>query len=145
MARGFSMAHEDLTREQEVEGSSDRVFGLVFAGAFLLLGGWPLLHGEAPHVWAFGLATMFLLLALLKPASLSRLNRLWMKLGILLGKVISPLALGVLFYGVLTPIGAVMRFAGSDPLRVKLDPDAESYWISREPAGPSPDSMTNQF
>ena len=141
----ISMAHEDLTREQHVEGSSDRVFGLVFAGVFLLIACGPLRHGHAPRWWACGVAAVFALVALLKPALLSSLNRLWVKLGIVLGKVVSPIALGVLFYGVLTPLGIVMRLAGKDPLRLKLDPDADSYWIARKPPGPPPDSMTNQF
>ena len=139
------MAHEDLTREQHVEGSTDRVFGLVFAGVFLVIAGWPLFHGESPRWWASGVAAAFALVGLLKPALLSRLNRLWMKLGIFLGKVVSPIALGVLFYGVLTPVGVVIRLTGKDPLRLKLDPSANSYWITREPPGPPPDSMTNQF
>ena len=139
------MAHEDLTREQIVEGSSDRVFGLVFAGVFILIAGWPLFHGETPRWWACGVAAIFALAALLKPAMLAVFNRQWIKLGVLLGKVVSPIALGLLFYGVLTPIGAVMRLTGKDPLRLRLEPGASSYWIPREPPGPPPDSMNNQF
>jgi hypothetical protein len=90
-------------------------------------------------------ASVFALLALVKPALLAGLNRLWMKLGVLLGKVVSPIALGILFYGVFTPLGAVIRITGKDPLRLKFDPDAKSYWIPREPPGPPPGSMTNQF
>jgi hypothetical protein len=68
-----------------------------------------------------------------------------MKLGVLLGKVVSPVALGVLFYAVLVPIGVMMRIAGKDPLRLKRDAGAATYWIRRVPPGPPPDSMTNQF
>jgi Saxitoxin biosynthesis operon protein SxtJ len=139
------MAHEDLTREQHVEGSSDRAFGLVFAGAFLLIALAPLRHGHAPRWWAFGVAAVFALIALLNPMLLTPLNRLWIKLGVLLGRVVSPIALGILFYGILTPIGAVIRLTGKDPLRLKLDPNADSYWIARKPPGPAPDSMINQF
>jgi len=88
---------------------------------------------------------VFALVALVKPALLSGLNRLWMKLGLLLGKVVSPIALGILFYAVITPIGLIIRLTGKDPLRLKFDPDAESYWIPREPPGPPPGSMNNQF
>jgi hypothetical protein len=139
------MAHEDLTREQYVEGSSDRSFGLVIGAAFLLVALSPLRHGHTPRWWALAISVVFALLALVKPALLSRVNRLWMKLGILLGKIVSPIALGVLFYGVLTPLALVIRLAGKDPLRLKLDPRAQSYWIPRKPPGPAPDSMTNQF
>jgi hypothetical protein len=139
------MAHEDLSRDLDVEGSSDRAFGFVFAGVFLLIAGWPLFHAQAPRWWALGVAVGFMLVALLRPALLAGLNRQWMKLGILLGKVVSPIALGILFYGVITPLGTLLRLAGKDPLRLKHDASAESYWIRRKPPGPPPDSMTNQF
>jgi hypothetical protein len=139
------MAHEDLTREQYVEGSSDRNFGLVIAAVFLLVALGPLRHGHTPRWWALAVAAVFALVALAKPALLARLNRLWMKLGILLGKIVSPIALGILFYGVLTPLAVVVRLTGKDPLRLKLDSGADSYWILRKPPGPPPDSMTNQF
>ena len=139
------MAHEDLSRNQHVEGSSDRAFGLVFTGVFFVIAVWPLFHGEALRWWASGLAAVFALAALVKPALLAGLNRLWIKLGVLLGKVVSPIALGILFYGVFTPLGVLIRLTGKDPLRLKFDPDTDSYWIPRKPPGPPPDSMTNQF
>src|SRR5258706_16142503 len=139
------MADEFLTREQAIEGSSDRVFGLVMAAAFLVIAGWPLLNAAPARWWAVGIAVLFALPAWLKPGLLSQLNRLWMKLGVLLGRLVGPIALGVLFYGVLTPLGTLMRLAGKDPLRLKLDADADSYWIQPHPPGPPPDSMTNQF
>jgi hypothetical protein len=141
------MAHEDLSREQYVEGSSDRSFGLVIAAVFLLIALGPLRHGHGhtPRWWAVAVAGVLALVALVKPRLLSGLNRLWIKLGILLGKVVSPIALGILFYGVLTPLAVVIRLTGKDPLRLKLDPAKDSYWIVRKPPGPPPDSMTNQF
>jgi hypothetical protein len=66
-------------------------------------------------------------------------------LGLLMAKVVSPIALGILFYLVFMPVGLVMRLSGKDPLRLKFDPAAKSYWIDREPPGPPPNSMTNQF
>jgi len=139
------MAHEDLSRDQEIEGSSDRSFGLVFTAVFLLIAIWPLFYRESPRWWAVALATIFAIIATWKPALLAGLNRLWLKLGLLLGKIVSPIALGILFYGVVAPIGLVMRLTGKDPLRLKLDSGANSYWILRKPPGPPPDSMTNQF
>jgi hypothetical protein len=139
------MAHEDLTREDKVEGSTDRAFGWVFTAVFVLIGVWPLLHSNAPRWWAIGIAAAFALVTLIKPTLLSGLNRLWMKFGVLLGKVVSPIALGVLFYLVFTPIGLLMRLTGKDPLRLKFDRAGDSYWIRREPPGPPPKSMTNQF
>jgi energy-coupling factor transporter transmembrane protein EcfT len=139
------MAHEDLTREQYVEGSSDRNFGLVIAVVFLLISVGPLRHGHSPRWWALAVAGVFALVALVSPKLLARINWLWTKLGLLLGKVVSPIALGILFYAVLTPLAVVMRLRGKDPLRLKLDPATDSYWILRKPPGPPPDSMTNQF
>jgi hypothetical protein len=139
------MAHEDLTRNQAVEGSSDRSFGLVFAVVFLIVACWPLLYGQLPRWWAFGIAAGFTAIAIAKPEILGGLNRLWIKIGLLLGRIVSPIALGVLLYGVVTPIGLLMRLTGKDPLRLKLDAGADSYWIPRKPPGPPPDSMTNQF
>jgi hypothetical protein len=139
------MPHEDLNRKQPVAGSSDRAFGVVIVGVCLLVALGPLRYGHAPRWWAFALASVFALIALLKPVLLATPNRLWTRLGVLLGKVVSPIALGVLFYAVLTPVALVVRLTGQDPLRLKMDRDADSYWIVRKPPGPPPDSMSNQF
>jgi saxitoxin biosynthesis operon SxtJ-like protein len=138
-------AHENLSRTQEIEGSSDRSFGFVFAGALIVIACWPLLHGEAPRGWALVAAVTFGVIAQLRPTALARLNRLWIRLGVLLGKLVSPIMLAILFYGVMTPIGAVMRLAGKDPLRLKRSAGARSHWLPRKPPGPPPDSMTHQF
>lgn len=139
------MAHEDLNREQHVEGSSDRSFGLVFAGLFLVIAVLPLFHSGPIRWWSLAVAAVFALVALLKPELLAGLNRLWIMLGVLLGKVVSPIALSILFYVVITPLGLVIRLTGKDPLRLKFAPDADSYWIPRNPPGPAPDSMNHQF
>jgi hypothetical protein len=139
------MAHEDLKRKPHVAGSSDRAFGVVIAGACLLLALGPLRHGHAPRWWALALAGAFALIALLKPVLLASLNRLWTRLGVLLGKVVSPIALGILFYAVLTPVALILRLTGQDPLRLRPDRGGDSYWITRKPPGPPPDSMGNQF
>ena len=139
------MATEDLNREQHVEGSSDRAFGLVFTGVFLLIAAWPLIHLETLRWWAFAVATVFAVAALFKPALLTRPNKLWTQLGILLGNIVGPIALGVVFYGVVSPLGIILRLTGKDPLRLKFDRSANSYWIPREPPGPPPDSLTDQF
>jgi hypothetical protein len=139
------MGHEDFSREEHIEGSSDRSFGFVFAAVFALIALWPLLHHGGLRVWALAVAAAFGLVAIVRPALLATPNRLWMKLGLLLGKIVAPIALGILFYVVLTPLGAMMRMAGKDPLRLKRDAAAASYWIPRQPPGPPPGSMTNQF
>jgi hypothetical protein len=139
------MAHEDLTREEHVEGSSDRSFGFVFAVVFVIVAVWPLWHGGGLRWWSVGVAAAFAVIAVAIPRVLAVPNRLWMKLGLLLGKIVSPIALGILFYLVFLPIGLLMRLAGKDPLKLKRDAAAASYWVDREPPGPPPTSMTNQF
>ncbi|HWA38242.1 MAG TPA: SxtJ family membrane protein [Burkholderiales bacterium] len=139
------MIHEDLKREEHIEGSTDRAFGFVFAAVFCIIAAWPLMSAAAPRWWAFVVAGVFAALALARPALLAPLNRQWLKLGLLLGKIVSPIALGVVFYAVLMPIGLLMRLTGKDPLRLRFERDSESYWIARRPPGPPPQSMTNQF
>jgi Saxitoxin biosynthesis operon protein SxtJ len=139
--------HEDFTRKETIEGSSDRSFGFVMAAFFGLVALFPLLHGPLSSVrwWALVVAAAFLALALLWTAPLRPLNRWWLKLGLLLSKIVSPIVMMVLFYATVTPIGVLMRLAGKDPLRLRRDATAASYWIPREPPGPAPDSMKQQF
>src|SRR2546425_1992400 len=139
------MAHENLQRDWEVEGPSDRSFGVVFAIVFVVIACRPLLHGSGPRWWALVIAAVFVLIALVKPTLLALLNRLWLKLRLTLGNVAGPIAVGVLLYFVVTPLGLVMRLTRKDPLRTKLDPDVGTYWLPRRPPGPPPDSLTNQF
>ena len=139
------MAHEELSRESEVEGSSNRAFGLVFGALFLVISGGPLFYRELPRWWALSIAVVIVFVAIFKPLLLAGPNWLWTKLGLVLGKIVSPVALGILFYCVLVPIGVLVRLAAKDPLRLKFDSGANSYWIPRKPPGPPPDSMTNQF
>ena len=138
-------AHEFQAREEVVKVSSERNFGLVFAGFFALLGALSLYGGaERWHYW-FPLAGVFAVLAYAAPRLLAPLNRLWAKVGLLLHMVISPVILGILFYVCVTPIGMLMRISGRDPLRRKLEPAAKTYWITREPPGPAPETFNNQF
>lgn len=139
------MAHEDLTREEHVEGSSDRSFGIVFAAVFLIIAAWPLWSGGGLRWWSVAVAAAFAVVAVVAPQLLAWPNRLWLKFGLLLGRIVSPIALGILFYLVFMPIGLLMRALGKDPLRLKRDEAAATYWIRREPPGPPPTSMTNQF
>lgn len=137
--------HEDLNRTQEVAQSTERAFGLTFCAVFVLIGLYPLLYGRMPRLWALALALLFLSLALLAPAVLRPANVLWLKFGELLRRITSPLILGLMFYGLITPIGLLMRLTGKDPLRLRPDPSSNSYWIRREPPGPPTDSLHRQF
>lgn len=138
--------HEDFTRAAEVEGSSDRSFGFVFAGFFALVAVLPAFHGPISSIrwWAAALAASFLALALWRTKSLRPLNRLWSKFGLLLSKIVGPVVLMLIFYAVVTPVGLLMRAFGKDPLRLRRD-EATSYWIVRQAPGPAPGSMKDQF
>jgi Saxitoxin biosynthesis operon protein SxtJ len=139
------VTHEDFSRKEAIKGSSDRNFGLVMAALFAIISLWPLIHAEPIRWWALGGAATLAVMAWLWPAALAPLNRLWLKLGLLLYKVVNPIVLSLLFYATVAPIGLLMRVLGKDPLRLHRDPDAESYWIHRTPPGPAPESMKNQF
>ena len=124
---------------------SERNFGLVFAAVFAIISLWPLLSAEKARLWLLAIAAIFLAAAFVAPHTLAPLNRLWYRIGILLGKVVTPLVLGVLWFAVVTPVGLLMRLFGKDPLRLKREPAAKSYWIERSPPGPIAGSLKNQF
>lgn len=134
-----------LTSGRTQPRTSNRSFGLVFAFAFALLALWPALYGRPARWWCLGVSGAFLLVALVMPSMLGPLNRLWLKLGLLLHKVASPIALAIVFFGVITPMGGVMRLLRKDPLKLRSDPRARSYWVPREPPGPARETFKDQF
>lgn len=144
MKRNASI-HEDFSREEELRPSSNRTFGLVFAAFFLVLALAPLLRGRTGRPWALGAAAAFLALSLVAPRLLRPLNTLWSKLGMIVQKVTNPIVMGLLFFCTLAPIGFLMRLVKHDPLGLRWDRDASSYWINRTPPGPQPESMKDQF
>ena len=121
--------------------SSNRSFGIVFFIVFLLIALYPLTYNEEIRVWSVIISLIFLLLGLLNSKILTPLNKLWFKFGILLGKVVSPLIMGIIFFFVVTPIGLIMRLLGKDVLNLKYNKN-KSYWI--EKSGPK-SKMKNQF
>jgi len=140
-----SGTHERLSSQESVEISSERSFGLVFTVVFLIVSLYPLLSGMPMRLWAAVVAGIFLTLALFRPEALAVPNLIWARFGLLLNKIVSPLILGLVFFLVFVPTGYAMRLAGKDLLNLKLDKTKKSYWIERTPAGPSRESMTNQF
>jgi hypothetical protein len=139
--------HEDLGRTDEVDVPSDRSFGIVAACFFALAAVAPLLRDWHHPIrwWALVVAVAALSMALFWTAPLGPLNRLSFKLSRLVFRVVSPIVLGLLFFVAVAPVGLLMRACGKDPLRLRRNPGATSYWIPREPPGPSPESMRNQF
>jgi hypothetical protein len=137
--------HEDFSRTHDVKASSDRSFGSVFTAVFLIVSLWPLLSGGPLRWWSLIVAAVFLLVTLFAPVFLALPNRLWLRFGLLLNRIISPVVLAFLFYVVVTPMGLLMRMFGKDNLRLHRSSADESYWIKRDPPGPKPDSLNNQF
>ena len=138
-------SHESFSRDEEIRSSSERTFGFVFTIVFGLVGLWPLWRRGSVRWWSLSVAVLFLVAALVVPRALAPLNRLWTKFGLLLHMVVNPIVMTLLFYTTVTPIGLIMRAMGKDPLRLRLDPDARSYWIERRPPGPEPATMPRQF
>lgn len=139
------MSHEIFDRLEPASGSSDRSFGLVFCGVFLLIAFAPTLSGRTIRWWALLPGGAFLLAALVRPALLSGLNRGWTKTGLLLHRLVSPVILAIFFYAVLTPFACVMRRVRPDAVRLSREPAAGSYWIDATTAENAKKSMTNQF
>jgi len=137
--------HENYSREETAVAGSDRAFGLVISGALLVVSGFSVWRGGGLWPWSAALAGIFLVAALAYPAALSGLNRLWHKFGLLLHKIVSPIVMALLFYGTVLPTGLVMRVLGKDVLRLERQPGASSYWITRHPPGPPPETMNDQF
>lgn len=125
---------------------SERSFGLVFAAVFAVMGVWPLVRRwDHPRVWPLVAAAVFAILAVGAPRVLRPLNVAWFWIGLLLHKIVSPLVMGAVFFFCMAPIGLLMRALGKRPLALDRDPAAVSYWITRDPPGPKPDTLRNQF
>ncbi len=137
--------HEEFSRDEAPKGGSDRTFGIVFAVVFLLVAFFPLLDGGAVRLWALVPAAAFLVLALVRSTVLTPLNALWTKLGLVLHKIVNPVVLGLMFFAVLTPTALLLRLFGKDLVGRSFDRQRASYWVERQPPGPPPESMKNQF
>lgn len=137
--------HEDLAREDLVVGPSNRSFGLTFAAVFALLALWKLLHGSAWSALWGAAAFVLLALSLWLPDALALPNKAWLKLGLLLYRVVNPVVMVILFFGTILPIALIMRAVGKDLLRLKWDRAAKSYWLPRRDDRPMAESIKQQF
>lgn len=124
---------------------SNRSFGVALTIVFVVVGLYPLVAGRPPRFWLLAVAAILLALSLVMPRLLTPLNRLWSHLGKRLHVIVTPLIMGLLFYVVVLPTGLILRGLKKDPLRLRFRPDAESYWIIREPGTLGPETMRNQF
>jgi hypothetical protein len=124
-----------------IKRSSNKNFGIVFFIVFILIALWPLLNNETYRLWAVIIALIFLTLGIIDSRFLTPLNILWFKFGLLLGKLVSPLVMGIIFFFVVTPIAMLMRIFNKDLLNLRYN-DKNSYWIKKnEPKS----KMKNQF
>jgi len=131
-----------INNNTHTEISSEKSFGLVFSSVFLIISLYPLFHSGDLRIWSLIISIIFLFLAFVAPKSLTVPNKLWFKFGLLLGSIISPIVMALVYFSTVLPTGIVMRLIGKDILRQKLDYNAKSYWIERtEPIG----SMKNQY
>ncbi len=136
----------DSFREREKpEIGSERSFSLVFAIVFGIIAAWPLGSGGAPRLWAFAVALVFPIVGYTKPALLRPLNVAWFRLGSLMGAVMTPVVMAVLYVTTFLPTGLVLRLLGRDLLGLKHEPNRPSYWIAREKLGPEQSTMRRQF
>ena len=121
--------------------SSNRSFGIVFFVVFLLIALYPVIKGQEIRIWSLIISLIFLSLGLKNSRVLTPLNKLWFKFGIFLGKIVSPLVMGIIFFLVVTPIGLIMRILRKDLLNLKYNSN-KSYWVEKD--GPK-SKMKNQF
>ena len=128
-------------KNTEIKIGTNKSFGIVFFIVFLFISIYPLLNNGELRIWSLIIAMIFLVLGLINSKFLTPLNKLWFKFGLLLGKIVSPLIMGFIFFFVVTPIAFIMRIIGKDLLNLKFN-KKKSYWI--EKSGPK-SKMKNQF
>jgi hypothetical protein len=124
---------------------SNRSFGWTFTAIFIVVGMYGLLRGGVALSWVLALAALTALVTFSRETWLTPLNRGWMKVGELLGRVVSPVVLGLIYFGVFTPVGVLMRLCARDALCRRFDGAAPTYWVKRDPPGPAHDSFRNMF
>ena len=129
-------------KQKEIKTVSNKSFGIVFFVIFIIIALWPLLKDENIRVWSIIVSIIFLTLGLLNSKILTPFNKLWMKFGILLGAIVSPLVMGVVYFGVITPIGLIMKLFGKDVLNLKIDKNKNTYWTLKKKI---PSKMKDQF
>ena len=122
--------------------NSNKSFGLLFFIVFLIIGLWPLKNGDNLNIYFIAISITFLILGLINSKLLSPLNKIWIKLGEVLGIIISPIVMFLVYFIILTPVSLIVRLFGKDLLGVKFLKKNDSYWIKRKS---NLGSMNNQF
>ena len=117
-------------KNNKIKISSNKSFGIVFITVFLIIAIWPLLNGNDIRYWSLIISIVFLILGILNSKILTPLNKIWFKIGILLGNVISPIVMSIIFFLVVTPTSFIMKILGKDLLNLKKN-TKNSYWIKK--------------
>ena len=126
---------------KKIKISSNKSFGIVFFVFFLIIALWPLINDENIRLWSLIVSIIFLILGIINSKILTPLNNLWFKFGLFLGKIVSPIVMGITFFFVVTPTGIIMRLIGKDILNLKKN-NSNTYWIEKKNEN---SSMKNQF
>ena len=138
--------HDHLRTDDQVVQGSEKAFGIVFACVFAIIGLFPYFFGDGSlYLWSLIVAAIFILVAFIRPSLLKPLNIVWFKFGLLLHSIVNPIIMGIMFFGVVTPIALLFKLTGKDPLKLRFDKSSTSYWVHRDPPGPEPESMRRQF
>ena len=127
-------------KNKKIKISSNRSFGLFFFGIFLIISIWPLLDNKDIRIWSLIISLIFLILGILNSNILKPFNKIWFKFGIFLGKIVSPIIMGLVYFLVVTPTGFIMRFLGKDLLKLKKNKN-NTYWLAKNYKS----SMKDQF
>ncbi len=135
----------DVASHSEVKIGSERSFGFVFAVVFAIIAFWPAVFSDGGvRIWATAVSVAFAAAAVFAPRFLAPLNRAWFKFGMLLGALVAPIVMGLIFVLTVVPIGYLRRLKNPDPLNQRFDPEADTYWTTRSKDN-APSSMTKQF
>ena len=126
---------------KKIKISSNKSFGIVFFTFFLIIALWPLINDGNIRIWSLAVSIIFLILGIANAKILTPLNKLWFKFGLFLGKIVSPIVMGVIFFFVVTPTGIIMRLMRKDLLNLKKN-KSNTYWIEKKNEN---SSMKNQF
>ena len=131
--------------DEVIVGPSDRNFGFTMAAVFALIGSVGLYHASSHAPIWLGISAIFAGLTLWRPRTLAPANRVWLKLGLLMYRVVNPVIMAILFFVAILPIGLAMRMFGKDFLQLKRDPSQPTYWLPRTDPRPQSESMRQQF
>jgi hypothetical protein len=140
-----STTHESFYREEAIKGPSDRHFALTFSAIFFALSAYGVWKGWTGSMFLVVFAIAFCVAGIAAPQLVRPLNRAWLQLGLVMYRIVNPVVMGLMYFGMIVPMGMLLRLMGKDLLHKGIEPTSETYWVDRQPPGPSPESLKNQF